>query len=83
MKHSPNEREASVPWSVVLEGIDNLRLGLSEFPLDREDSREDEYATHQTDDIVHDRSGTTKFDGTLVPLHKGGVSEKSTKSSTL
>ena len=80
--HSPNKCQSSVAWSVVLQCADYLPLTLTQLPLNREHSGEDEYATHQTDNVVHDWSGAAQFDGSLVPLHESGVGQKRSKSST-
>ena len=80
--YSPYERKPRVSGAIVLEGVDDLCLGLPKLSLDGEHSGEDEYATHQADNIVHDGSGTAKFDGSLRPLHKSGISQKGSKSSS-
>ena len=82
MTNAPYERQACISRSIILESVDNLIFGLSELSLDREHSGEDEYATHQTDNIVHDRSGTAQLHCSLVALHECGIRQKRSKSST-
>ena len=55
---------------------------MSKLSLDREHGGEDEYATHQTDNVVHDRRSTAQLHCSLVPLHECGICQKGSKSST-
>ena len=82
MIYVPYESKACISWTIVLESIDNLSLGLAKLSLDWEHGGEDQYATHQADNIVHDRCGTAQLHGSLIPLHERGICQKGSKSST-
>ena len=78
---SPNECKTRVSRAIILEGVDDLCLGLSNLSLNGEYSGEDEYAAYQADQIVKEWSDSTQLDGSLGPLHEGGVSQKYSQSS--
>lgn len=72
----PYERESRVPRTIELQGVHYLCCVLPLLPLDREHSGKYENATHQTDHVVEEGSHNTKFNSSLIPLHKGGIREE-------
>lgn len=78
----PYEREARVAWSVETEGVDNLLLRGALSLLDGEHRGEDEDATHEAHNVVHQRSDGAEPDSPLRALHEGGKGQESPKTST-
>lgn len=70
---SPNERQASIPFTIFLQCVDNGRR-VHPLPfLHSKHSRKDEYTTHETDNVVKKRCHAAQLDCTLSPSHERGI----------
>ena len=58
-----------------------MSLGLPDSSLDREHSAEHHDAADQADNVVEKGCDRAELDGSLGPLHEGGISQKHSKPS--